>query len=104
MKKFKCVIKKRYEYEIELDENQMNKEWMEGWKNVFYDFDSLEEHAEHIAQVRANKGTGFIEGYGNVLENGKRPLFLRENEKINESVNINVIEDNELSYINVEEV
>lgn len=53
MKKFKVRVERVDEYEIEFDENVINKEFMEDFKKYFYNFDTLEEHAEHIAQFRA---------------------------------------------------
>lgn len=40
-----------------------------------YSFNTLEEHAEHIAQYQARLGSDyvFIEGYGYVTRNGELP-------------------------------
>ena len=57
MKKFKCTVTRTDEYEIEIDENIINEEWMEHFRSYMYDFDSLSEHAEHLAQFQARLGS-----------------------------------------------
>lgn len=104
MKKFKVKLERTYEYIIELDEAQMTNEWMDDWREVFYDFYSLDEHAEHIAQSIARFGKGFIEGYGQPKFNGKRPYWLGENEQVNDAINVKVIEEGDISFIDVDEI
>ena len=58
---------------VELDESRFTPEWMEDFRDHFYRFDTLEEHAAHLAQMcargmTANFGDPFIEGYGRTSE------------------------------------
>jgi len=46
MKRFKTTVTRTEEYIIELDENVLNEQWMDDFRHVFFDFYSLEEHAE----------------------------------------------------------
>ena len=55
MKKFKCTVTRTDEYEIEIDENIINEEWMEHFRSYMYGFDELSEHAEHLAQFQAGQ-------------------------------------------------
>ncbi len=53
--------------DLELDESKFDENFMESFKDYFYDFDSLNEHIEHLAQLylRGIYDNGsFIEGYG----------------------------------------
>ncbi|SPT98361.1 Uncharacterised protein [Lysinibacillus capsici] len=75
-RKFEVEVVRTDKYVIELDEQVMDEAWMEQFRNVFYDFYDLEDHADHIAQFRArfNNGSfygGFIEGYGEIALQGK---------------------------------
>ncbi|WP_144482078.1 hypothetical protein [Bacillus pumilus] len=82
-----CDVERQDRYTIEFDENVLNEEWMQNFRETFYDFTTLTEHAEHIAQFRARNGTQFIEGYGVPLENGQAPRWANK-EDINEAINI----------------
>lgn len=105
MKKFKVKVERVDEYVIEFDENVINKEFIDSFKEYFYDFDTLEEHAEHIAQFRARFGERFIEGYGNVMVNGRVPFMVKE-EEVEKGINIKVVSEDDLDnmYIDVEEI
>ncbi|MDX8366797.1 hypothetical protein [Cytobacillus sp. IB215665] len=62
----------------------------------FQHFYTLEEHAEHIAQIRARFGSKFIEGYGVPLENGKAPYWA-DDKVVNRAINIkNISEDDDI--------
>jgi hypothetical protein len=104
MKRFKCEVRRTDEYIIEIDESKLNEEWMEHFRKYFYDFYKLEDHAEHIAQYKArfNSDT-FIEGYGTVLVNGKRPPFGVE-QSLQTGVNIKVISEDDDCYVDVVEI
>lgn len=104
MKRYKCVVTRREEYIIELDDNKLNEEWMQEFKEVFYDFDDLEEHAEHIAKERARFGHGFFEGYGIPLVNGKSICFDEAETEVNESINIKVISEDDDCDVDVYEL
>ncbi len=64
---------------VTLDESKFNDAFMAEFRESFYPFDTLEEHAEHIAQLQARgvidveMAPGeFIEGYGPSEEMGIR--------------------------------
>ncbi len=75
MKRFICKVTREDEYIIEFDENIINEEWMEDFRNYFYNFNNLKEHAEHLAQLRARVGDGFMGGYGNPMIGAKPPWW-----------------------------
>lgn len=104
MKKFKCVVERLDEYIIEFDENEINQEWMDDFKKYFYDFDTLEEHAEYIAQFRARFGNDFIEGYGVPLVNGKNPSYSQDKSSLKKAINIKIISEDQNCIVNVDEV
>ena len=110
MKKFKCTVTRVDEYIIEFDENIINKEWMDDFTTFMYDFDTLEEHAEHLAQFEARFGDSFIEGYGVVKRNGKPPYPYNAKEyegKISKeelAINIKVISEDNDCDVEVEEI
>ena len=56
---------------------------MDDFRHVFFDLHTLYEHAEHLAQIRARMGEGFIEGYGNLKVNGKLPWHVTKSQKEN---------------------
>lgn len=75
-RKFKVTVERTDEYIIEIDENVMTEEWMDNYRQVFYDFDTIEDHVEHVAQLRARfHNTSFyggnMEGYGDVALKGE---------------------------------
>ena len=100
MKSFECKVEREDKYVVEFDESVCNEEWMQSFREVFYDFHTLEEHAEHISQFRARFGARFIEGYGVPLENGKVPYWTKENE-VNRAINIKVMSEDEDIYVSV---
>lgn len=104
MEAFKCEVERTDKYIIEFDEEKCNEQWMSDFREVFFDFYDLMEHAEHIAQMRARFGRGEIEGYGIPLENGKIPWWAKDEkykEKINRAINIKIIEEDGI-YVNVD--
>lgn len=104
MKSFKCTIERTDEYIIEFDEDICNEEWMADFRDVFFNFHHLDEHAEHVAQMRMRFGRGFIEGYGIPLENGKVPYWAYSEEmksQINHAINIKIISEDDDIYTNV---
>jgi len=102
IRKFEVEVVRTDKYVIEIDDSVINEEWMEQFRNVFYNFHDLDEHAEHIAQVRArfNNGrldAGDIEGYGVPLLNGKKSPFVKNESVHQPAINIRVIsEDNDI--------
>lgn len=103
MKRFECEVTRRDKYIIEIDETVMDEEWMEHYSKYFHEYDSYEEHAEHIAQFRARFGERHIEGYGDPMVNGKKPFMVKD-EHVNKSINIKVVDEDTDCYIDVTEV
>jgi hypothetical protein len=55
------------EVEVRLDETKFTPQFMQEFRDSFYSFTTLEDHAEHLAQLGARdliSLDGFIEGYG----------------------------------------
>ena len=87
MKKFSCEVERTDEFTIEFDESVMNDEWLKDFRDTFFDFYTLEEHAKYISEYLSNHGNEFIEGYGIPLENGEEPYWA-EKKYINHAINI----------------
>jgi len=102
MKRFKTTVTRTDEYIIEIDENELNEQWMDDFRSSFYNFHTLEEHAEHIAQIRARIGEGFIEGYGNTMVNGKPPWW--NTNDYEKAINIKIVSEDKDCEVEVEEV
>ena len=102
-RKFKCTVERTDKYIIEFDDNIINQEWLDEFSKHFYNFKELEEHAEHIAQIRARTEQNFIEGYGIPLVDGKVPHFADEY-SIEKGINIIVVSEDEECEVDVEEI
>lgn len=75
MAKFTVIVEQQVE--VELDEGKFDDAFMQEFREGFFPFDSLEEHAQHIAQLVARgvvelgwERADFIEGYGHAHEMG----------------------------------
>lgn len=58
---------------VSVDESKFTPEFMEEFRKNFYNFDSIDEHMEHLAQMAARgiiNTPCFIEGYGNSEDMG----------------------------------
>ena len=102
IRKFEVEVVRTDKYIIELDTDVLNEEWQEHYRRYFQEYDDLQEHAEHIAELRARLHSqlmfpGHLEGYGIYLLNGKE-VALGENKKyINRAVNVVLVdEDNDI--------
>jgi len=108
MKNFKCKVTRVDEYEIEVDETKITEEWMKNFRSYMYNFIDIEDHVEHLAQLRARQGEGFYEGYGYVSVNGERPFAVslsEENESSYEDgINIKVIDEDDDIEVELEEI
>lgn len=64
--------------EVDLDPAKFDDEFMEEFREGFFSFDTLGQHAEHLAQLHARgviegeHGDEFIEGYGPAKDMGIR--------------------------------
>lgn len=68
----KTVIVTQY-VEVTLDESKFTPEFMEEFREYMYDFESVEEHREHLAQMYACglcDSYSYVEGYGNLEDMG----------------------------------
>lgn len=62
---------------VNLDEAKFDEAFMQEFRDGFFQFDTLEQHAAHIGQLFARgiigwEKTDFIEGYGHAHEMGIR--------------------------------
>lgn len=103
MKRFEVIVTREDKYIIEIDSNVHDEEWMDDFRQYFYNIHTLQEHAEHIAQIRSRFGERFIEGYGNVLTNGNKP-FGKKSDEVNSAINIKVISEDEDIWIDSKEL
>jgi len=98
VEEIQCLVERKDKYIIEFDESVCNKEWMKKFRRYFYDFYTLEQHAQHIAQFRARFGSRHIEGYGVPLENGEVPYWADKDE-VNRAINIRIISEDSDIYV-----
>lgn len=87
--KFTVIVEQ--EVEVELDEAKFDEAFMREFREGFYPFFELNDHAEHIAQLQARgiidagcHSGEFIEGYGPSKEMG-----IKANASV---VNIQIVE------------
>lgn len=68
---------------VELDETKFDEAFMQEFREGFYRFHTLEQHAEHIAQLEA-RGLiePFIEGYGPAEDMGIKATAVVESIEI----------------------
>lgn len=79
-----------HEFEVIIGKNALTDDFIENFKKYYYDFDTIEEHIEHIGYAIFQYGTvRGLEEYPQILENGRN----RKWEKIPE--------DELSNYINV---
>ena len=107
IKKFKAVVTKIYDFEVEFNDEVWNEKNIAEWKKTFYEADTLEEVAEIFASMFANQGEGeFLEGFGVPMINGSVPFPQILTAKGCKQVtnDINVIGFSEDEEIEVEEV
>lgn len=110
MRKFKCTVTRVDEYEIEIDENILDDEFLKHYAEYFYDYETIEEHAENLAQYQARFGDAFMEGYGVIKKNGKIPYPYNQDkykDKVDENklgVNIKIISEDYDCDVETEEV
>jgi hypothetical protein len=81
--------KVRVEFEVEIDYNKtsFSKEFMEAFRGYMYPFHTINDHLEHLAQLKVRglaEDDEFVEGYGEIKE--KRGITM-----ISELANIEVL-------------
>lgn len=108
IKKFKCTVTRVDEYEIEFDTEKYTEKKMEEFRESFYNFDSYEEHAEHLAQIQArfsgDNFDPFIEGYGNVKRNFYAGEVCPKDKEFVEGITIVVDSEDKECEVEVEEI
>lgn len=61
----KRTVRVIQEVEVENDETKFTPQFMQEFRESFFDFGTIEQHIEHLAQLEARSIYGeFIEGYG----------------------------------------
>ena len=61
--------------DVEVDETKFTDEFMQEFRETFYQFNGLDDHIEHRAQLHARgiyDDDSFIEGYGQASDMGIR--------------------------------
>lgn len=93
MRKFIVKVTTTKEFQIELDDEKITEEYLDGWESTFHPLDEEDDRIESMAgdycRLRAELGQSFIEGYGFVLERGSIPFAARWNhEEPNDAINL----------------
>jgi hypothetical protein len=62
----KRTVEVRFVVDVEMDDSKFTPEFMEEFRKTFFDFETLDEHACHLAQLAAREvlDENFTEGYG----------------------------------------
>ena len=70
MKTFRIPVE--MEVLVTVDETKFDETFMREFRESFYQFETLEEHVEHLAQLEARSllSETFVEGYGDTAEMG----------------------------------
>lgn len=69
MKKYTVAVTQYVE--VEIDETKFDETFMEEFRDYMYQFDTIEEHVEHLAQLEARgliDFDNFVEGYGDIKD------------------------------------
>lgn len=70
--------------EVEMDEAKFDAEFMREFVGSFYPYDTIEDHARHLAQLHARgivDNSDFIEGYGPAKDMGIRFRVVESDEE-----------------------
>lgn len=102
MKKFNIRVIRVDEYDVEIDENIINDEWIEDFQHYMWKVDEDEPYhdlAKHIALMRARFGSHqFMEGFGLINVVGEYYTD-KEKEMLSPGFKINVVdEENDVSF------
>jgi hypothetical protein len=84
----KRLVRVSFMVEVETDDSKFTPEFMKEYRELLYNFDTIDEHAEHIAQL-AVRGLldRFTEGYGWVEEMGISAEIIEQEEEVEEVIN-----------------
>lgn len=67
----KFEIEVTHHVAVEIDDSIIDEKFMSDFREYMYDFEELEDHAKHIAQMEARGLIGFdnfVEGYGDIRQ------------------------------------
>ena len=107
-RKFKVSVIRYDDYEIELDDEVLTEDWMKEWRQQFYSFTNLRDHAEHLAQLQARFGDSFLEGYGHVRRDGEYiwpgNTEGHKDDLHADGINIKIINEDNCTEIDTEEI
>ncbi len=81
----KFIVEVTQTIEVSLDESKFTPEFLAEFIEMMYDFQTLEQHAGHIAQLHARglfdgNADEFIEGYGPADEMGIEARLISQDE------------------------
>lgn len=72
----KTIVVTQY-VDVTIDETKLTPEWMESYRQMFYQYHDVDDHLKHLAQLEARGITyqphvnnTFIEGYGEANDLG----------------------------------
>lgn len=71
LKEFEVTV--THTVKVIMDKSKFTPEFNKDFRTYFFNFDGLEDHAKHIAQMEARGMIGFdhfVEGYGDIREMG----------------------------------
>lgn len=105
MEAWRCEVEKTDEYVIEFDTKECNEAWMEEFRDFFYGFHDLEDHARYLSKQFAERGSVWLEGYGILLVNGKVPGWVstpRDLERVNHAINVKIIQKDNI-YLQIKQ-
>jgi hypothetical protein len=68
------TVQVKIDVEVTVDESKFTDEWLEEFRERFYYFRTIDDHIEHLAQLKArdifDRYPPFIEGYENPINMG----------------------------------
>ncbi|ABM73407.1 hypothetical protein [Vibrio phage VP882] len=83
LKEFEVTV--THTVKVTMDESKFTPEFNQAFREYFFDFDDIEDHAKHIAQIEARGMIGFdhfVEGYGDIREMGIKVKVTDQDEEI----------------------
>lgn len=100
IRRFKATVMREDEYIIEIDDEVIDEEWMNKYREDFTNITSLKGHIENLAWNRMVNGEDYYEGYGNVLHNGTMAWQAIGN--VERGINIKVLNKEDIEVITEE--
>lgn len=72
MRMMERLVDVRFTVRVTTDDEKFTEDWMQSFRRVFYPSETVDEHAEHIAQLEARGilAPCFTEGYGPLADMG----------------------------------